>query len=137
MNVDISYRRLVRKIHFLELVGRSLYKELALKEKDSKLKEIYLKLSENEKQSAKYIEKQMSNFRLSFVQKISAGFAAFVFRLAPNKITSCFLKNILEKRMYRRWSAMYNTFNPELWHLLLEHEEIQFELLSPYWDRLK
>ncbi len=127
----------MKKIYLIELLGQSFYRELALKEKYAALKEIYLNLAENEQQSSKHIEKEIADSSSLFIQKTIASLVALTFKILPYKFLKNSLERILEKRIYSQWFQSYNKFDRKLWRLLIEHEKVQHDLLSPYWNRLK
>ena len=132
MENDKDYQKLLKKMYLIELLGDSLYENLALKEKNGELRKIYVRLSDNERETGENIEKEI--YKSSRVHRHwIVVIASFLFRIIPNKVLSNFLKNILRKRMYSQWFELYNEYNSELWQLLVEHEELQHELLSPYW----
>ncbi|MFA5260635.1 MAG: hypothetical protein WC450_05340 [Candidatus Omnitrophota bacterium] len=137
MKINAGYEHLLNKMCLIESLGHALYEELASKEKDEGLKNIYIRLSNNESETRQNIVEKAGPDILNCVpgyQHLIVGLASSFFRIIPNKILSQILKNILQKRMYSRWFELYNELDPELWRMLLEHEKLQHELLSPYWD---
>ena len=124
----------LRKMLVIETIGEKLYKTLSLRIKDENLKSIYQQLAVGEAQTAKYIEKEISphyNNPIIFKEFIPR-FAGFVLSLLTVKQLVWILKSTLKRRIYKRWFDIYQANNPNLWKLLLKHEESQHELLKLY-----
>jgi len=139
MNTERIYFKCLRRMFFIEVVGNLLYSKMALKENDPELKRIYTQLADNEQKTSLQIDKEIKPHApsLNDYHPFVVGLLSFLFQIVPNRLLNKILQNILKKRMYSQWSELYNEFNPELWTALLEHENLQHELLSPYWNLSK
>ncbi len=133
-----SYLRLLKKMYRIELVGDALYRVLAAKVKDPVFSDVYRQLSENECRAGRALLEEMDQCQVSISKKalsVLVRIVAFFFALIPQTILSNVLKNILKKRIYSGWGERYHDRNPELWCVLIEHENVQHQLLTPYWQR--
>jgi hypothetical protein len=123
-------------MYLIELLGESLYIQMAKKEKETNLKNIFLRLAENEKVTGGRIQVALgSDVKRSSarIRRFIVGLASIVFQLVPLGILFRSLKIILRNRMYSQWFESYEHLNPILWQFLLSHENLQHELLTPYW----
>ena len=140
MNNERVYREVLIRMRLVERLGELLYESLAAKELDETLRELYARLAANERATGHYVEKiitfHVPGLTRACHQAVVRA-AALLFRLLPGRVLAAGLKNILHRRMYTRWPALYNICHPELWRVLVEHEQLQHDLLSPYWHKSK
>jgi hypothetical protein len=134
---NIIYQRLLKKMFILEVLGERLYSILASKTKRENLKLAYRRLAFNEYKTLEYIEKEFFAVCNNNVpnRKVISGCAKFIFNLVPARQLSLILKSILKRRLYSRWFNINKDKNRKFWDLLLEHENMQYELLRPIWNQ--
>lgn len=133
MSSEKIYKKLLKKMLTIEILGYNLYNILASKTHDENLESIYEKLAIGEQHTAQYIKQQLSNKHAP--NKPIIALAWLIFKMLSEKQLSFILKNTLEKRIYSKWFKMYNNKNEEFWRILLEHENIQHELLIHFWSK--
>ena len=134
-----SYQRLLQKMLRIEVLGEKFYDVLAAKTKDAQLKMDYQRLALNEHQTAEHIGKELLLFNQDgdVSDGIFIAIMQFIFNLLPARLLSFILKIILKKRMYSGWFKTNRDTNQQFWDLLLQHENVQHELLGRYWEREK
>ncbi len=137
MQKDKSYQNLLDKMLRTERLGDVIYKSLALKVKDKDLRLIYDRLALNEQETARYIENEilaLDKSRSMPGNGVILNLVKFICSILPARQIAWILKNILKGRMYSKWYNIHKDRNREFWRLLLNHENLQHELLSPFWD---
>ena len=140
METQKNYARALKKMYLIELLGESLYIQMAKKERKTNLKNVFLRLAENERVTGGRIQIELGSEvkgPSARIQRFIVGFASIIFQLVPLGFLFRSLKIILRKRMYSRWFESYEHFNPILWQFLLSHENLQHEQLTPYWGNLE
>lgn len=137
MGKDKSYQKLLDKMLRIEKLGDIIYKSIALKVKNKDLRLTYERLALNEQETARYIENEIlvldENHPIS-VNGVILNLAKIVCGILTARQLAWILKTILKRRMYSKWYNIYKDKNREFWRLLLNHEKLQHELLSPIWD---
>ena len=128
-----SYGRLLKKMLIIEVIGEALYKTLVRKTSDRNLKTIYEKLALNEKDTAQSIEEEL--LRMGESGNFSTGsilfnLSSFLFNLLTASQLFRLLKTALKRSIYRKWFHQYRNHNLEFWNPLLNHENLQLELLK-------
>lgn len=127
------YQRLLDKMLLLEKAGNIIYRSLARKVKDEKMGLIYEKLALREEEAAQYIENEISAInrnRSTSVNDIILGLTKLICGMLTARQIAWILKIILKKRMYSKWYNNYSDKNRNFWNLLLDHENLQYELLK-------
>lgn len=134
MKKNKAYLNLLNKMLVIENIGEVLYKALISKGKNKNLKSIYERLALNERETAKYIEKELSardrNISI-LIRGTILSVAKLICSLLTARQLNWVLKSALKRRIYSRWCNVYQHENQEFWRLLLNHENLQHELLSP------
>ena len=121
----------------IESLGDIIYKSLTSKTKNNNLRLAYERLALNEQETARYIEKEILVFDKNHpisVNSVILNLAKLICGVLTASQLAWILRNILKKRMYSKWYNIYKDKNKDFWHLLLNHEKLQHELLSPFWD---
>jgi hypothetical protein len=137
MEKDKSYQKLLGKMLRIERLGDILYKSLASKVKKENLKLTYERLAKNEQETARNIENEilaLDKDHPILVNSVIINLAKLICGILTARQLTWILKTILKRRMYSKWCNIYSDKNKEFWHLLLDHEKLQHELLSPLWD---
>lgn len=124
----------------IENFGDIIYKSLTSKSKDKVLRLTYDRLALNEQETARYIGNEI--LALGKSHSISGNglilnLVKFICGILPARLIAWILKNILKRRMYSKWYNIHKDRNREFWRLLLNHENLQHELLSSFWDNKK
>lgn len=134
---DEPYKKLLKKMLRIEVLGEKFYDALVSKTKDVELKIAYQKLALNEHQTAEHIRKELLLFKQdgNVSDGIFITIMQFIFNLLPARLLSFILKVILKKRMYSGWFKTNRDTDQQFWDLLLQHENVQHELLGRYWER--
>lgn len=132
-----SYQKLLDKMLRIENLGDIIYKSLTSKTKNANLRLAYERLALNERETARYIENEilaLDKNHSILVNGVILNLAKIVCGILTARQLVWILKTILERRMYSKWYNIYKDKNREFWRLLLNHEKLQHELLSPFWD---
>lgn len=136
MKKDKDYQKLLNKMLQIESLGDIIYKSLTSKTKNSNLKLAYERLALNERETARYIENEIlaldKNNPIS-VNSIILNLAKVICSMLTASQIAWILKKILNRKIYSKWYGIYKEKNMDFWHLLLNHEKLQHELLSPFW----
>lgn len=126
--------RLLKKMMVVETIGQALYETLARKTSDPNLKAIYERLAINEKETAKSIKEellQMAENCNSSTERLLLNLSSFLFNLLNASQLFWLLRTALKRSVYRGWFRQYRDHNQAFWDLLLNHENLQLELLKP------
>ena len=138
-NIDFVARRFVSRgapppiPEYLNLGGWQMLNKDNIEEN---LKSIYQKLAINEYKTAECIKKELETSQ-SVNKKTISDLAKFFFSILPEKCLSSILRSALQRRAYSRWYSMHNEKNKEFWGQLLEHENVQHDLLGSIWNQGK
>ena len=136
MEKNKAYRDLLNKMLTIENIGEIFYKALPSKVKNKNLKLTYERLALNERETAKYIEGELlvrdKNNRI-LIRGIILSLTKLLCSLLTARQLNWILKSALKRRVYSRWYDLYKDRNQEFWRLLLNHENLQHELLKPLW----
>jgi len=131
-----AYRKLLIKMLALENVGRVFYHALRAKTGDNELKSIYERLARNEQETARRIAQELLSMdkdcRIMTNRRLAA-LAGHLFGMMTSKQLGWILRRVLARRMYSRWFDTYHDADHDFWLLLVRHEDLQHELLSPFW----
>jgi len=137
MEKDRAYEKVLKRMLTLEHIGEFLYRALILKAKDDNLRLIYDRLALNERETAGYIEKEILAIDKNHPIVIH-GIILNLTRLICGMLTAgqlaWILKCALKRRIYSKWYNRYKDHNQDFWYLLLNHENLQRELLRSYWN---
>lgn len=137
MEKDKTYQKLLKKILIIENIGEIFYKSLISKTKHNNLKLIYERLALNERENAKCIEREilkMDNAQRISVSCVVLSLTRIVCGVLTARQLAWVLKSTLNRRIYSRWYDKYKDNNRDFWQLLLNHENLQHELLRPFWN---
>jgi len=130
-----AYQSLLARMLIIENVGEVLYGALITKVKNANLKSAYEKLALNERETAKHIERELlardENNRV-MNGRVILSFTKFICGILTARQLAWLLKTALDRRIYSRWYDMHKDENHEFWRLLLNHENLQHELLKPF-----
>jgi len=137
MEKNKAYRDLLNKMLIIENIGEIFYKALVLKVKNKNLKLTYERLALNERETAKYIEKELwtidKNNRI-LISGIILSVTKLLCSLLTARQLNWILKSVLKRRVYGEWYNLYKDKNREFWRLLLNHENLQHKLLASFWN---
>lgn len=136
MESDKSYQQLLKKMIIIELTGEKLYDALSSKVQNKDLKSTYQRLAQSENQTARFIEKEFLGIYKNS-HKITLKLAKFAFNILTVRQLTWILKNILKRQVYSRWFNLHKDNNREFWNRILNHENLQHELLEPFWNEFK
>ena len=128
-----EYRKLLVKMFIVESLGERIYDSLRSKSKDADKKSVYAKLSVNEKETRDAIEKELESMNVPVPKlrtRCATGIADALFWTLPERSLLRLLTGILKKRAFSHWRERHNSRNPDLWTLLLEHENLQWKMLD-------
>ena len=128
-----EYEELLVKMFIIENLGEHLYKTLGSKCKDTNLKSIYQKLELNEKETRDCIEKELTSIDIPlpvFKARCITNIARLFFKALSRKRLHKFLTRILSRRIYSNWHEKYCDRNADFWTQLLEHENLQHQMLT-------
>lgn len=137
MKKDKNYQKLLDKMLQTENLGDIVYKSLTAKTKNSDLRLVYERLALNERETAGYIEKEILALYKDHpipVNGVILNLAKVICSMLAADQIAWILKNILKRKMYSKWYNIYKDKNIDFWNLLLNHEKLQHELLSSFWD---
>lgn len=133
-----AYEGLLKKLFLIEFIGENFYESLVAREKGEVLKAVYQRLEVNERETKILIEQELGvsdSDRLTSLHKIIVALIHLFCRILPLALLKSLLKSILNRRLYSRLSEQYRSVNPGLWDALVKHEQLQHELLTPYWNQ--
>lgn len=137
MKKDKNYQKLLNKMLTIENAGEILYKALIRKTKDNNLRLIYERLALNERETARYIAKEIlttdNNLRKS-ISGLMLNLTKLICAILRGRQLAWVLKIALKRRAYSRWHNRYKDSNQDFWRSLLSHENLQHELLKPFWS---
>ena len=135
MGKEKDYQKLLEKMLRIEKLGDIIYKSLSSKVKNEDLSLTYERLALNEHKTAECIEKEIlavdKNHPILVNGPILSLTKLICCMLTVKQLT-WILKTILKRKMYSRRYNIYNEKNKDFWCLLLDHEKLQHELLSPF-----
>lgn len=137
MEKDKGYQKLLGKMLRIESLGDILYKSLASKVKKENLKLTYERLAKNEQETARNIENEILALDKNhpiLVNGVILNLAKLICGILTARQLTWILRTILKRRMYSKWCNIYSDKNKEFWRLLLNHEKLQYKLLSPLRD---
>lgn len=137
MEKDKSYQKLLDKMLRIENLGDIIYKSLTSKVKNTNLRLAYERLALNEQEIARNIENEILALDKNhpiLVNGVILNLAKLICGILTARQLTWILKTILKRRMYSKWYNIYSDKNKDFWRLLLNHEKLQHELLSPFWD---
>lgn len=134
INKNRAYKKLLNKMLIIENSGEALYRALSSKTKDNDIKLIYEKLALNEQETAKCIEKQIllisGKDHYILINKVVLCLANIGFLVLTARQLARVLKKVLKRKIYSKWYNEYNDNNQNFWRILLNHENLQHELLG-------
>ena len=137
MKKDITYQHLLNKMLIIESAGNILYKALISKIKDEKLRLIYERLAYNEQETAEIIEKEIlkiNKMRSMAINNTILNSTKLICGILTIRQLTWILKSALKKRICSKWYAIHKDENQDFWNALLKHEDLQHQLLKPFWD---
>ena len=137
MEKDKSYQKLLDKMLRIENLGDIIYKSLTSKVKNINLRLAYERLALNEQETARNIENEILALDKNhpiLVNGVILNLAKLICGILTTRQLTWILKTILKRRMYSKWYNIYSDKNKDFWRLLLNHEKLQHEPLSPFWD---
>lgn len=139
MTSDKEYSRLLKRMFIIEVIGEVFYDTLNSKVADAELEAVYGQLALNEKATAGSIKTEMSRlgkYPNMVTVSMTSGIARLIFRLFTAEQLLKILKKVLERRVYSDWYRVYGHNNRDFWRFLLDHENLQHELLGKLWNKI-
>jgi hypothetical protein len=128
-----DYNRLLRKMYIIEHLGETLYEALSSRANDPAEVEVYRTLAQNERDTRARIEKELASASLS-CPILKARAASSLLRpllyLTPLSFVKQRLHRILARRMFSTWKSEFGESNTEFWTTLVEHENLQHQMLD-------
>ncbi|MDP2924014.1 MAG: hypothetical protein Q8O30_09910 [Candidatus Omnitrophota bacterium] len=137
MEKNKAYQNLLNKMFMIENIGEILYKALISKAKDNNLRLIYERLALNEREIAKSIAEEIltiNNSHYIVINETVLKLTKIICSTLTARQLAWILKSVLKRRAYSKWYNRYNDNNQDFWRLLLNHENLQHELLRPFWN---
>lgn len=128
-----EYQMVLRKMYLMEAMGECLYTALASKAPDSSRSEIYRRLAQNEYDTARRIADELQRQGIGTPTLIKTGVSVLlrvVFVILPYRMLAHILRKALGKQKFRLWFDQFHQQSEVFWHLMLEHEVLQYELLE-------
>jgi stress-induced morphogen len=129
---DKKYTAAMKKIYVIEALGDCIYSSMASKLSTGDLRNVYLRLAENERRMMKLAAIELRSLGLRpprLKRKISVSVASAFFRTVPLVVQQKILFRILTGKIFSEWHAVYREKNAVLWDQLLDHEKLQHALL--------
>jgi hypothetical protein len=128
-----EYERLLVRMFIVEDLGEHLYEALSSKCGNTNLKSTYQALARNERRTRDCVEKELASIDRpapTLRTRYIANAARPVFNAIPRKWLHRFLTRLLMRRMYSNWHKEGHDGNVDFWKQLLEHENLQHDLLG-------
>jgi hypothetical protein len=128
-----KYENLLARMYIIESLGECLYRGLCSKCADAELKSAYRTLARNEKETRECIEVEIASLGKTVPSRrtrIVTTAAWPIFKAMPRRWLHRFLIRLLRRRMFSRWRKKHGDRNAEFWTRLVEHEDLQYQLLG-------
>lgn len=126
------YRRLLGRMRLIERIGESLYTQLAAKEEDAALRDVFRRLADNERTTGNRIQDELG-FPEGGLTRKSHGWivkvATLLFKMAPRDLMLAGLRRVLDRGMFQQWFEAHHSRHPAFWQSVLDHEKLQKDLL--------
>ena len=113
-----------------------MYVQLAVKEKNAALREVFCRLADNERATGNRIQAELKCHERNSACATPGwviNVATFLFKVVPRSLILVGLKKTLDRGMFRRWYEDHHAHHPVFWETLLDHEKLQKDLLKAHW----
>ena len=122
---DARYIGVLRRAYFLELLGEATYRQGSRRLRDG-LASKWTAFEGTEVEMQRLLRQELQRVIGAWrpsgcALRVARGLGYLAGILTPS-LLGRIIRRVLERRRYARWAIQFNSHNPRLWQVLVEHE---------------